>query len=427
MSFVIGNIVFGILAVLSPLVAPAMAGETPAVDQGYDLAPYIVPAAIPPVPAGDVGAFRSVVFPTHAARADPILYPGQEFAGHCHIFANNRHVDGFTTFETLRKSGEDAFGIGQGVNSSGYWVPCLQDEKGNVLAPDFISVYYKAAFVCPQGLETPGNPMCAAMTGLPHGLKTIAGYLVSKGEVHGHFGWVCYNKSWGSKGPAEHSPSLMPALDAGCGSEDGDILLGAVGFPTCWNGDSESPDHVSHLADMLRDNNTGQFSCPSTHPKLIPVHTQTYQWTLKAGEAGRTVVGDKIEYGLRLASDRMTMPDGQVMVHANGATFHADYWNGWPKDIITEWNAGCIEGYRNCQEANFGTGRGAEGRGSRYLTLAPEPPQPPPTGEVMVELARFGVATIGTLAAIDELRATAAELRAKIAELCKASGSTCPQ
>ncbi|KAI1414345.1 hypothetical protein F5Y13DRAFT_188452 [Hypoxylon sp. FL1857] len=101
-------------------------------------------------------------------------------------------------------------------------------------------------------------------------------------------------------------------LDANC--PDG--LRLEMMFPSCWNGETTSPDHKSHMAYPSL---VGNGDCPETHPhRLVTLFYETI-WNTNApefqGRPGQFVVsnGDPRGYG-----------------------YHADFMAGWDVDFLQE-------------------------------------------------------------------------------------------
>ncbi|KAI1135198.1 hypothetical protein F5Y05DRAFT_184629 [Hypoxylon sp. FL0543] len=101
-------------------------------------------------------------------------------------------------------------------------------------------------------------------------------------------------------------------LDANC--PDG--LRLEMMFPSCWNGETTSPDHKSHMAYPSL---VGNGDCPETHPhRLVTLFYETI-WNTHApdfqGRAGQFVIsnGDPTGYG-----------------------YHADFMAGWDPDFLQE-------------------------------------------------------------------------------------------
>jgi len=60
--------------------------------------------ALPPGPLHD-GIFLSVCLPSHVAKDDPIVHPGEPGASHQHEFFGNTTTDANSTYESLRAGG----------------------------------------------------------------------------------------------------------------------------------------------------------------------------------------------------------------------------------------------------------------------------------------------------------------------------------
>lgn len=276
---------------------------------------------IPPSAAPDVvGAFRFLCQPSHLAWVDPIVYPGSKTKSHLHQFFGNPEVDENTTYESLRTTGDST--CMNKLNRSAYWIPAMMDGRGNVVVPDFITVYYKR-------YPDPG-PFCGTVgecVPQPDGIKAIFGYDML-GDNHTGNAWVrCNNTRYEAGEP----------LPDDCGAE---VKL-TVNTQICWNGvDLDSPDHRSHFADPIRNNSTGwQSKCPETHPKLVPTFTLTASYTT-----------DENFPEWRLSSDEMA---GTVQF----ASFHTDLWDAWDGPTKQAWTDGCINQMLNCSDGDLGQGQ----------------------------------------------------------------------
>lgn len=76
---------------------------------------------------------------SHFAYDDPIVYPGKPEAAHLHMFFGNTDVNAHTTWDTLYNSGGGTCNGGE-LNRTGYWVPALFDQNGNVRVPHFANI-----------------------------------------------------------------------------------------------------------------------------------------------------------------------------------------------------------------------------------------------------------------------------------------------
>ena len=92
-----------------------------------------------------VGAFRFICGAGQLSYDDPILYPGQPGKSHLHQFYGNVAADANSTYASLRAGGDSTCnwtGKGVAANRSAYWMPAMLDGKGNVVRPDYVSIYY---------------------------------------------------------------------------------------------------------------------------------------------------------------------------------------------------------------------------------------------------------------------------------------------
>ncbi len=120
---------------------------------------------------------------------------------------------------------------------------------------------------------------------------------------------------------------------------DGERVGVQLRFPQCWDGTNlDSADHRSHLAYISYD--TGVAACPAGHPVHIPEITLTIWWAQH---------GDSEQW--YLSSDRMI-----GMTHANGSTFHSDWFGAWDPTIQDRWLNECIRALRSCIDGELGDG-----------------------------------------------------------------------
>ena len=116
-----------------------------------------------------------------------------------------------------------------------------------------------------------------------------------------------------------------------------------VFFPQCWDGTNlDSPDHKSHMSYIVQDQSPPFAKhCPTTHP--VPLPEITYNIFYPVGPAGTSK--------WRLASDLYSsaLPAGYSM--------HADWFNGWRKDISDAWGGNCVENSKDCHAHLLGDGR----------------------------------------------------------------------
>ncbi|RZI56093.1 MAG: DUF1996 domain-containing protein [Pseudomonas sp.] len=284
-----------------------------------------------------VGAFRFLCTPSHNRYDDPIVFPGKKGASHLHTFFGNTEADANSTYESLRKSGESTCDGGP-INRSAYWMPSMMNGRGQVVMPDYVTVYYK---------RLPKNdPVCKTVgkecVDLPRGLRMVFGYNMGRSYDHpdqAHVHWSCDDGTIGADGKNEHSnigDTMCPV-----GSHVG------AGFsaPECWDGKNlDSKDHRSHLA-YGGYGNTGVYRCPATHPYVIP------SFTMKAWFSSHGASALRDWY---LSSDRMP---GMAAL-PNGSTFHTDWFGAWDDDIMKEWHENAIDKLQSCSAGGMGSGRG---------------------------------------------------------------------
>ena len=203
----------------------------------------------------------------------------------------------------------------------------MMDGKGNVVYPDELAVYYKAV---------PGTKA------MPRGLRMIFGYnmkLAADKQTEDLPYWNC-------DGPGAVPgtyPNIKAQINAGCPAT---ARLGVViHTPECWDGVRlDSPDHRSHVAYKVLEQNSGQYLCPAGYPVLIP------QFTMGAWFSHGGPNDLKNWY---LSSDRMPgMPAMEP-----GMTFHSDWFGAWDDDIMDTWVKNAIGQLRNCSDGELGDGR----------------------------------------------------------------------
>ncbi len=294
-----------------------------------------------------VGAFRFICGAGQLSYDDPILFPGQPGKSHLHQYYGNVTANAHSTYASLRAAGDSTCNwTGQGVaaNRSAYWMPAMLDGKGNVVKPDYVSIYYKQR---PQSDPTVSNPANAKYLGkaiqLPNGIKFIFGWDPT-GANQGRTGSLRFNCQ-GSTGTPGNYSSLTTAL-ANCPA--GNQLGALIEAPECWDGKNlDSPDHRSHVA-YASYGTWGYLKCPTTHPYNIPTFTLGAWYTVAAGD--NTTLWS-------LSSDHMA--PGQPKGH----TFHADFFMAWDPTVHDMWWQNCINRLLNCSGGQLGNGMDLKGAG----------------------------------------------------------------
>ena len=284
-----------------------------------------------------VGAFRFICNPAHLAKDDPIVYPGQPGKSHLHQFFGNTAVDANSTYESLRTKGEST--CNSPLNRSAYWMPAMMNGKGQVVRPDYISIYYKRRPASDPKC-TPGNPGAIGQcVDLPRGLRFVFGYdMVSGTSPTG----AAYFNCDGAGAVSGHFANIIEAAK-GCpaGAKLGAIIMA----PSCWDGKNlDSPNHRDHVA-YASDGGFGV--CPASHPKAIPTFTMGVWYTVddslnRSGGAS-----------WHLSSD--VMPGMPMMTP--GSTFHADWFGAWDDNVMRMWTDNCINKLLNCSGGDLGNGK----------------------------------------------------------------------
>jgi hypothetical protein len=320
--------------------APPAVGSLELIPSNFDVSQHLLDDEVPDSMAWEPsGNFRFLCRMSHLGHDDPIVHPGRPGATHLHMFFGNDAVDATSDYQSLREHG-DSTCQGGPVNRSGYWIPAVLTPDGDVVRPEYISVYYK-------GPGTAADGSLVDVVAFPAGLRMIAGQDVHAPVEDPRFDWYCEIDQVKS----ERIPN--------CGLDE---LVGvSLVFPTCWNGtDLDAPDHRSHVVYEVWDPHTGIPSCPPSHPVVLPEFTLGV-WFEHDGNSADWY----------LSSDR---EDGHA-TFANGESFHGDWFGAWDPDIQQLWIDRCINGLLDCAGGQLGDGTRLEDLGDNTqprLVQAPE-------------------------------------------------------
>ncbi len=308
-----------------------------AIASNFDPIRELVATSLPPSAAPDVvGAFRFICMPGQLKKDDPIVYPGQPGRSHLHQFFGNDAADAYSTYTSLRTTGNSS--CMSPVNRSAYWIPALLNGKGQVVRPDYVSIYYKRRPSSDPVVSDPNHPQYQGKaTSLPNGLRFIFGRDILNladaptGQLH----FAC-------DGPVSFTPKDWKNFEeAQAGCPVGNRIGVQMTAPDCWDGKNlDSSDHRSHVS-YGSYGSWGYLKCPATHPYVIPAFTMGVWYTQAAGET-YALVSDELD----------TSP-----THKRGDTFHADFFMAWDPIVHELWEKNCIDKLLNCSGGDLGNGQ----------------------------------------------------------------------
>ncbi len=349
-----------------PIPGGTVAVGLPSIASNFPTAGLLEPAyqtgvlrAIPPSAAPDVvGAFRFICTAGQIAKDDPIVFPGQPGQSHLHQFFGNTGANAFSTFNTLRTSGEST--CTNRLNRSAYWIPAMLNGKGGVVRPDFVSIYYKRRPASDPACQQMGK----ACVALPRGLRFVFGYDMVSGKAptgHGYFN---------CQGAGAQEGHYADIVEAASHCQIGSQLGLIINAPNCWNGkDLDSPNHRDHVAYSGWYTPDGKETCPAGYPYVIPTFTLGAWYTVDA-DLDRSGTWDAKPPTWSLSSDDMSAMGHGMM--RPGSTLHADWWGAWDDPTMDAWTANCIDKLLNCNGGNLGNGWQMKQEGSP-LTYKAEP------------------------------------------------------
>ena len=319
--------------------------ELPTIPSNFDIQSELVPSwgsgAIAPSAVPDVvGAFRFICNAGQVSFDDPIVYPGQPGKSHLHQFFGNTGADASSTYASLRTSGGST--CTSPLNRSAYWMPAMLNGKGQVVRPDYVSIYYKRRPVSDPECRRQG----AACVEIPRGLRFIFGFdmLNHKAQKTGGGYFNCD----GPTGIAGHYPTIV---DVAKNCPVGNKLGAVISAPDCWNGkDLDSPDHRSHVA-YGRYGDDGGYRCPVSHPYIIPT------FTLGAWYSVDETLDRSGKWDGTFASWHLSSDDMSGMPMKPGSSFHTDWFGAWDDQVMKIWTDNCINRLLNCSGGDLGNGQ----------------------------------------------------------------------
>ncbi len=288
-------------------------------------------------PIASGGQFRTACEFSHFGYDDPLIYPGQPGASHLHMFFGNTDVNAFSTYDTLINSGSSTCN-GQELNRTGYWVPAMFDDKGNVRVPERVVVYYKG-----EG-QTRGRAQL-----YPEGAAMIAQQDLNAiepgaGGTKGKYTYVCSDNFSAQLG--EQSLTML-GCDGNRWTNDPNhwsVLEVNVKFPTCWNG--KDPSNIDNFG--LADGAWYGAYCRGEYNINLPNLEYFVNYRVDPGENTANWF---------LSSDIDPTSFGTAG-GSKGASIHGDWWGGWHKETNQAFLDNCV---------NYASGQ-ASGCGFGYLT-----------------------------------------------------------
>jgi hypothetical protein len=281
--------------------------------------PQNKPTTEVPVVTDGTGSFRTTCSLASFAFDDPIVYPGRPNASHLHVFFGNTAINAGSTPRSVASSGSSTCRGGT-LNRTGYWMPALFDSRaGEIQTPDEAVFYYKTGY----------NTDPKSIKPIPADLRMIAGDKLATSKQE-YVEWYCRDANTPPSG----------SIPTNC--RVGDAVRLAIQFPQCWDGQNlDSPDHKSHMAYPIIRNPPQLTTCPSTHPVMIPVITEHFDFPITSTSAPAY---------WRLSSDMYATS------LAGGFSAHADWMGGWDKETMNTIVTQCLHKAVDCGVGSIGNG-----------------------------------------------------------------------
>jgi hypothetical protein len=325
-----------------------------------ELVPSWGTGAIPPSALPDVvGAFRFICNASHLGYDDPIVYPGQPGISHLHQFFGNTLANAHSTYQSLRTTGMST--CNSPLNRSAYWIPAMMNGKGQVVKPDFVSIYYKRHPVT--------SPLCTlrgkACVDIPKGLRYVFGYNMLN-PIALPTGSAYFNCQGPTATPGHYLSIVEAAANCPMGSQIGYV----INAPECWDGvNLDSPDHRSHVTYASYIGNS-YSNCPASHPYILPTFTLAAWYTTDA-DLNRSGTWDGTMNSWHLSSDEMHNSKP-------GTTIHADWFGAWDDSVMKMWTDNCVNKLLNCSGGDLGNGLQLKMFNAFSWTANPRVVPPPP-------------------------------------------------
>ena len=244
---------------------------------------------------------------SHSLPDDPIVFPGQPGASHLHDFLGNTSTDAFSTYDSMTLNSATTTCPAATGDTSGYWIMALFKNGVKVEPSDPKYPPHGAQFYYRKSNLNAGT----VIQPFPANFRMIAG--------NGHATSEADNPYLGREIYYGCSDNSEPGkLKAPMNCATGIISL-HVGFPNCWDGvNLDSPDHKSHVVYP-----SGGV-CPADHSVALP----------------RLIY--RTEYPVGTDSSGITLSSGPYY------TAHADFWNTWEQQKLSDLVGGCLNTSTDC-------------------------------------------------------------------------------
>jgi hypothetical protein len=311
------------------------------------------------------GKFRTTCNFSHFGVFDPIVYHGQNPAGHHHTFIGNKNTGPSSTYASLRAEPGSTCAGGP-LNGTAYWESTLMYEVADGISigvkPNIVTFYYRTSYKdapklyrLPRGFAFVGgvDPSDRLSTAVLAEIPDNAGWDKTQ-RYNGFAGWACFNG--GSVVPlaggntadenpraANYARQLVNADGSdpwgGACEGAGNILIADVNAPGCWDGHNlTSPTGRRHVRYAIRKSDNSLVDACPTGWWRVPVLEAKAEFP--NGNTALGVHGHAWRSKLYLSSDRMDPnPDKW---EPRGSTFHFDWMNGWDSVIMNTWLIHCV-------------------------------------------------------------------------------------
>jgi hypothetical protein len=212
--------------------------------------------------------FQQVCHQSAVGTFDPIVSPGQENAGHRHVFFGNTAISKDSTIADLLAGTSNCKfkSTYPNTNKSAYWVPDLMLKNGKGAGIQSAHVYYRAGNL--------SDAEIAKMQPFPQDLK-----MVVRNVPDSNVFWTC-NLGTGKDGDTRYD---HPQNCIG-----GSYNTLHIFFPQCGTGATDSGDstYISHMAFPVN----GQ--CPADHPVVFPRINFAVQYQAQNAAGAQLSSGD---------------------------------------------------------------------------------------------------------------------------------------